>query len=275
MKSTRRGSFSVRGSEKTPGSKYSSTSGLSPRGHLERQAEFHSPELGERACGPRANYIGMTGFGLVPRPARSHRLASTQMRCCCGQVKNSTSKTSCLIAWAKIRVWCMFCKRKSKHRPAACFRAIGSSQMARTATVPATLGSRWRNLLHRGRERGTGVGYRFDRDIALRPQLGPGRRGAHLARCVLGAPVLVDRGADRDAGDEHEHRDEEDLVEGLHVASMHAVRAFSHQPAIGPSGVGGAIPGCGQNSRSRPITRTRKSFAMISPASRCHLDRKS
>ena len=28
--------------EKTPGSKYSSTSGLSPRGHLERQAEFHA-----------------------------------------------------------------------------------------------------------------------------------------------------------------------------------------------------------------------------------------
>src|SRR5574341_1248013 len=41
MKSTRRGSFSVHRSEKTPGSKYSSTSGLSPRGHLERQAEFH------------------------------------------------------------------------------------------------------------------------------------------------------------------------------------------------------------------------------------------
>ena len=30
------------GIEKTPGSKYSSTSGLSPRGHLERQAEFHA-----------------------------------------------------------------------------------------------------------------------------------------------------------------------------------------------------------------------------------------
>ena len=27
---------------KSPGSKYSSTSGLSPRGHLERQAEFHA-----------------------------------------------------------------------------------------------------------------------------------------------------------------------------------------------------------------------------------------
>src|SRR5574341_845796 len=39
MQSTRRGSFSVHRSEKTPGSKYSSTSGLSPRGHLERQAE--------------------------------------------------------------------------------------------------------------------------------------------------------------------------------------------------------------------------------------------
>ena len=35
MQSTRRGSFSVHRSEKTPGSKYSSTSGLSPRGHLE------------------------------------------------------------------------------------------------------------------------------------------------------------------------------------------------------------------------------------------------
>ena len=42
MKSTGRGSFSVHRSEKTPGSKYSSTSGLSPRGHLERQAEFHA-----------------------------------------------------------------------------------------------------------------------------------------------------------------------------------------------------------------------------------------
>ena len=40
--STRRGSFSVHRSEKTPGSKYSSTSGLSPRGRLERQAEFHA-----------------------------------------------------------------------------------------------------------------------------------------------------------------------------------------------------------------------------------------
>src|SRR5574340_1004043 len=42
MQSTRRGSFSVHRSEKTPGSKYSSTSGLSPQGHLERQAEFHA-----------------------------------------------------------------------------------------------------------------------------------------------------------------------------------------------------------------------------------------
>src|SRR5574341_2254699 len=42
MKSTRRGSFSVHRSEKTPGSKYSATSGLSPRGHLERQAEFQT-----------------------------------------------------------------------------------------------------------------------------------------------------------------------------------------------------------------------------------------
>ena len=33
--------FSVLRSEKTPGSKDSSTSGLSPRGHLERQGESH------------------------------------------------------------------------------------------------------------------------------------------------------------------------------------------------------------------------------------------
>ena len=38
MQSTRRGSFSVHRSEKNPGSKYSATSGLSPRGHLERVA---------------------------------------------------------------------------------------------------------------------------------------------------------------------------------------------------------------------------------------------
>ena len=58
MQSTRRGSFSVHRSEKTPGSKYSSTSGLSPRGHLERQAEFHASTpvfiliriLGLRSC---------------------------------------------------------------------------------------------------------------------------------------------------------------------------------------------------------------------------------
>ena len=35
--------------KKTPGSKYSSTSGLSPRGHLERQAEFHASTQDE-AC---------------------------------------------------------------------------------------------------------------------------------------------------------------------------------------------------------------------------------
>src|SRR5574342_422464 len=51
MQSTRRGSFSVHRSEKTPGSKYSSTSGLSPRGHLERQAEFHLGIVGESGCG--------------------------------------------------------------------------------------------------------------------------------------------------------------------------------------------------------------------------------
>ena len=42
MKSTRRGSFSVHRSEKTPGCKYSSTSGLSPRGHLELKQKFSS-----------------------------------------------------------------------------------------------------------------------------------------------------------------------------------------------------------------------------------------
>src|SRR5574337_251634 len=43
MKSTRRGSDSPCILwKKPPGSKYSSTSGLSPRGHLERQAEFHA-----------------------------------------------------------------------------------------------------------------------------------------------------------------------------------------------------------------------------------------
>src|SRR5574341_601350 len=55
MKSIRRGSFSMHRSEKTPGSKYSSTSGLSPRGHLERQAEFHCGNTGcwgERATEP-------------------------------------------------------------------------------------------------------------------------------------------------------------------------------------------------------------------------------
>src|SRR5574340_916583 len=49
MKSTRRGRFSVHRSEKTPGSKSSSTSGLSPRGHLERKAEFHASTQDE-AC---------------------------------------------------------------------------------------------------------------------------------------------------------------------------------------------------------------------------------
>src|SRR5574340_41093 len=42
MQSARRGRFSVHRSEITPGSKYSSTSGLSPRGHLERQAVFQA-----------------------------------------------------------------------------------------------------------------------------------------------------------------------------------------------------------------------------------------
>src|SRR5574340_1586291 len=55
MKSTRRGRFSVHRSEKTPGSKSSSTSGLSPREHLETQAEFHASTQDE-AClsGPQS-----------------------------------------------------------------------------------------------------------------------------------------------------------------------------------------------------------------------------
>src|SRR5574341_1358500 len=47
MQSTRRGSFSVHRLEKNPGSKYSSTSGLAPRGHLVRQAEFHASSQDE------------------------------------------------------------------------------------------------------------------------------------------------------------------------------------------------------------------------------------
>src|SRR5574340_201027 len=61
MQSTRRGSFSVHRSEKTPGSKYSSTSGLSPRGHLERQAEFHANL--QSCCGGRR---GIRGTGKSP-----------------------------------------------------------------------------------------------------------------------------------------------------------------------------------------------------------------
>ena len=38
----RRGVQPVHRPEKPPGSKYSSTSSLSPRGDLERQAEFHA-----------------------------------------------------------------------------------------------------------------------------------------------------------------------------------------------------------------------------------------
>src|SRR5260364_336278 len=63
MQSTRRGSFSVHRSEKTPGSKYSSTSGLSPRGHLERQAEFHASTR-ER---PRETFFN-TSRGQIPLP---------------------------------------------------------------------------------------------------------------------------------------------------------------------------------------------------------------
>src|SRR5574341_260970 len=59
MQSTRRGSFSVHRSEKTPGSKYSSTSGLSPRGHLERQAEFPASTQDEAwlSCPPSAGTL--------------------------------------------------------------------------------------------------------------------------------------------------------------------------------------------------------------------------
>src|SRR5574340_830614 len=63
MQSTRRGSFSVHRSEKTPGSKYSSTSGLSPRGHLERQAEFHASTRES----PREAFFN-TSRGQIPLP---------------------------------------------------------------------------------------------------------------------------------------------------------------------------------------------------------------
>src|SRR5574341_1168574 len=70
MKSTRRGSFSVHRSEKTPGSKYSSTSGLSPRGHLERQAEFHrrppAGSLSASESGSRPATTRRPVTGLVP-----------------------------------------------------------------------------------------------------------------------------------------------------------------------------------------------------------------
>src|SRR5574337_754964 len=70
MKSTRRGSFSVHRSEKTPGSKYSSTSGLSPRGHLERQAEFHPGRTAARgARRPRAARRQPGGAARARRPA--------------------------------------------------------------------------------------------------------------------------------------------------------------------------------------------------------------
>src|SRR5574341_539874 len=69
MQSTRRGSFSVHRSEKTPGSKYSSTSGLSPRGHLERQAEFHRatppPPLARWVAGPRPAHKSMVDKTLL------------------------------------------------------------------------------------------------------------------------------------------------------------------------------------------------------------------
>src|SRR5574337_989321 len=71
MQSTRRGSFPVHRSEKTPGSKYSSTSGLSPRGHLERQAEFQR-EL-------RSGFGEALKYGLL-RPGLLGRMASQARR---------------------------------------------------------------------------------------------------------------------------------------------------------------------------------------------------
>ena len=61
MKSTRRGSDSpVHRPEKSPASKYSSTSGLSPRGYLERQAEFHASNQDEAllSCPQSAGTLG-------------------------------------------------------------------------------------------------------------------------------------------------------------------------------------------------------------------------
>src|SRR5574337_517284 len=68
MQSTRRGSFPVHRSEKTPGSKYSSTSGLSPRGHLERQAEFHASTQEEGWLSDRTKgQFSRASFGKNPR----------------------------------------------------------------------------------------------------------------------------------------------------------------------------------------------------------------
>src|SRR5574341_1453756 len=61
MKSKPRGSDSpVHRPEKSPASKYSSTSGLSPRGYLERQAEFHASNQDEAllSCPQSAGTLG-------------------------------------------------------------------------------------------------------------------------------------------------------------------------------------------------------------------------
>src|SRR5574337_1868175 len=74
MKSTRRGSDSpVHRPEKTPWDKYSSTSGLSPRGHLERQAEFRASTR-ER---PRETFFN-TSRGQSPLPRSEEHTSELQ-----------------------------------------------------------------------------------------------------------------------------------------------------------------------------------------------------
>src|SRR5574340_1142521 len=71
MKSTRRGSFSVHRSEKTPGSKYSSTSGLSPRrftGRRERGPRG-APGTG-RGGGAHREPVVKVGSAPGARPGR-------------------------------------------------------------------------------------------------------------------------------------------------------------------------------------------------------------
>ena len=92
MQSTRRGSLSVHRSEKTPGSKYSSTSGLSPRGHLEismqiilvAPSSFHDVTKARGLCSPGAGgEQGSTWVLIHARP--SHHLSAT--RCPCEAVR--------------------------------------------------------------------------------------------------------------------------------------------------------------------------------------------